>query len=288
MNTRGIILSGGSGTRLYPSTIATSKQLLSVYDKPMIYYSLSVLMLSQIQEILIITTPEDIDSYKKLLGNGERFGISLSYQTQEQPNGIAEAFLIGEDFIGSNNVALILGDNIFYGQGLSESLISAKNYSDGATVFGYRVKDPENFGVLEFDKKNNVIGIEEKPKEPKSNYVITGLYFYDNNVVKYAKSLKPSDRGELEITDLNRCYLNNNNLKVKLLGRGFAWLDSGTSENLLNAGQFIQTVEERQGIKIGCLEEIAFQNQWLNIDNFKKNISQIKDCSYKEYLLNLI
>ena len=256
MSYKGIILAGGSGTRLYPVTRGTSKQLLPIYDKPMIYYSLSVLMLAGIQEILLISTPRDIESYRNLLGDGSEFGIKLEYIIQNNPEGLAQAFILGEDFIGESKVALILGDNIFYGEHFSDKLKDACNNNSGATIFGYHVDNPSEFGVVEFDEFGNVISLEEKPVNPKSNYAITGLYFYDNKVIEYAKSLKPSSRGELEITDVNTKYLKNNDLSVNLLGRGFAWLDTGSHNSLLEAGRFVQTIEERQGLKIGCLEEI--------------------------------
>ena len=261
---KGIILAGGSGTRLNPITLAVSKQLLPVYDKPMIYYPLSVLMLAGIKDILIISTPHDIDSYKNLLGNGSELGIQISYEIQPKPEGLAQAFIIGESFIGKSNVSLILGDNIFYGPNFSQNLKAVSLRLDGATIFGYHIKDPERFGVVEFDAKGKVLSLEEKPSKPKSNFAITGLYFYDNSVVDIAKSLKPSPRGELEITDINNIYKENNNLKVELLGRGFAWLDTGTHDSLLEAGQFVQTIEHRQGLKVACLEEIAFMNGWIS------------------------
>lgn len=274
---RGIILAGGAGTRLYPSTMAVSKQLLPVYDKPMIYHPISVLMLAGIKDILIISTPKDLPDFKKLLGTGEQFGVNFSYKEQPKPEGLAQAFIIGEDFIGDDNVCLILGDNIFYGQGFSGTLHNVvKNIKSqgGATVFGYHVKDPQRFGVVEFDKDGKAISLEEKPTKPKSNYAITGLYFYDNNVVEYAKSLKPSKRGELEITDLNKIYLEKEQLNVNLFGRGFAWLDTGTHSSLLQAGQYIQTIEENQGIKIACLEEIAYRMGFLS----KKDLLKISEA----------
>ncbi len=285
---KGILLSGGTGSRLFPSTIAISKQLLPIYDKPMIYYSLSVLLMAGIKEILIITTEKDLNSYKALLKDGSDFGINLNYEVQDKPNGLAESFLIGEKFIDNDNVCLVLGDNIFYGLGFTEKIKTAKKNLNGACVFGYHVKNPKDFGVLEFDKNNNVIGIEEKPKIPKSNYAITGLYFYDNKVVEYAKTLTPSHRNELEITDLNKIYLSENKLKVELLGRGFAWLDTGTHENLLNASQFIETVEKRQGLKIGCLEEISFNNGWISKDRLAVQIERLGNSSYKDYLKSII
>lgn len=278
---KGIILAGGSGTRLYPITKSISKQLLPIYDKPMIYYPLSVLMLSGISEILIISTPRDIDSYKSVLGDGSQWGITLSYIVQAKPKGLADAFIIGEEFIGSDNVCLILGDNIFYGQGFTPVLKEAVKLSEGALVFGYQVKDPSRFGVVEFDSKMNVISIEEKPIKPKSNFAVTGLYFYDNDVISIAKNVKPSARGEIEITDINKEYLARKKLKVNLLGRGFAWLDTGTFESLLEAGQFVETIQKRQGYMIACLEEIALNNRWID----KKNliISEAQN-SYNQYI----
>ncbi|HOJ79106.1 MAG TPA: glucose-1-phosphate thymidylyltransferase RfbA [Bacillota bacterium] len=264
IKTKGIILAGGSGTRLYPLTMVTSKQLLPIYDKPMIYYPLSVLMLAGIREILIISTPDDLNNFKRLLGDGSQFGIELSYAVQPSPDGLAQAFIIGEEFIAGNNCAMILGDNIFYGNGLSKLLGEAVANQGRATVFGYYVNDPERFGVVEFDENGKVLSIEEKPKQPKSNYAVTGLYFYDNRVAQYAKSLKPSHRGELEITDLNRVYLEQGDLDVKLLGRGFAWLDTGTVDSLLDAAEFVKTIEKRQGIKISAPEEIAYTQGWID------------------------
>jgi len=281
---KGIILAGGSGTRLYPLTKSVSKQLLPVYDKPMIYYPISVLMLAGIQEILVISTPDDMDGYKRLLGDGSDFGLSIDYAIQPSPDGLAQAFIIGEDFIGDSNVALVLGDNIFYGQSFSDNLKSAASQQQGASVFGYHVHDPERFGVVEFDSVGNVLSIEEKPVIPKSNYAVTGLYFYDNDVVEIAKTIKLSSRGELEITDVNNAYRVRGDLKVELLGRGFAWLDTGTHDSLMEAGQFIQTVERRQGLKVACLEEIAFHNGWLSKEMLLKQADALKKTSYGEYL----
>jgi glucose-1-phosphate thymidylyltransferase len=285
---KGIILAGGSGTRLYPLTLGTSKQLLPVYDKPMIYYPLSVLMLAGIRDILIITTPEDQAGFKRALGNGKQFGVSLSYEIQPTPDGLAQAFIIGEEFIGGDSVCLVLGDNIFYGQGFSPKLKQATQRTEGATVFGYQVKDPERFGVVEFDENKRAITIEEKPEYPRSHYAVTGLYFYDNNVVEIAKQVKPSHRGELEITDVNRAYLEQGNLNVELLGRGFAWLDTGTHESLLEAAQFVETVEKRQGYKIACLEEIGFNYGWLNKEQFLQQAEQLKKSGYGQYLLDIM
>ena len=283
-NYKGIVLAGGSGTRLHPITKGVSKQLLPVYDKPMIYYPLSVLMLAGIQEILVISTPDDMDGYKRLLGDGSDFGISIDYAIQLSPDGLTQAFIIGEDFIGDSSVALVLGDNIFYGQSFSDNLKSATSKQQGATVFGYHVHDPERFGVVEFDSVGNVLSIEEKPVIPKSNYAITGLYFYDNDVIEIAKTIKPSSRGELEITDLNNAYRVRGDLKVELLGRGFAWLDTGTYDSLIEASQFVQTIERRQGLKIACLEEIAFHNGWLSKEMLLKQAGLLKKTSYGEYL----
>ena len=283
---KGIILAGGSGTRLYPLTMVTSKQLLPIYDKPMIYYPLSILMLAGIREILIISTPYDLPNFMKLFGDGSELGLSISYAEQPSPDGLAQAFIIGEDFIGSDDVAMILGDNIYYGNGLSKMLIEAKkNSEDGnATIFGYYVNDPERFGIVEFDVDGKVISVEEKPENPKSNYCITGLYFYDNRVVEYAKKLRPSKRGELEITDLNRIYLENNKLSVKLLGRGYAWLDTGTTESLIEAAEFVRIIEKRQGIKIAALEEIAYNNKWISKDDLIKSAKKYGKSSYGEHL----
>ena len=284
MKYKGIVLAGGFGTRLYPVTKGISKHLLPIYNKPMVYYPISVLMLAGIKEILIISTSEDIKSYKKLLGDGSQLGLSFSYVVQDRPEGLAQAFILGEDFIEDDNVALILGDNIFYGQNFSKKLLDAKNSNLGATIFGYHVMDPERFGVVELDNNNNIVSIIEKPNEPKSNYAITGLYFYNNKVIDYAKSLKPSKRGEFEITDLNKIYLSNNNLKVKLLGRGFTWLDAGTHDSLLEASSFVQTIEKRQGLKIACLEEIAFDNKWIDKSLLLKESEKYKNNDYGKYL----
>ena len=267
---KGIVLAGGSGSRLYPITSGTSKQLLPIYDKPMIYYPLSVHMLSGIRDILIISTPLDLPFYEKLLGDGSQFGLSISYAVQPSPDGLAQAFLIGKEFIGNNNVSLVLGDNIFFGPNFSDALIQAGNRNIGATIFGYYVDDPERFGVMEIDSNNNVIKLEEKPANPKSNYAVTGLYFYDNDVVDIASELKPSARGELEITDVNSIYLSQNSLEAVILGRGFSWLDTGTPDSLLEAGMFVQMVEKRQGLKIACLEEIAYSNQWISADQVQE------------------
>ena len=284
---KGIILAGGSGTRLHPLTLATSKQLMPIYDKPMIYYPLSVLMLAGIREILIITTPEDQSAFQKLLGDGRQFGISVEYAVQPTPDGLAQAFLIGEEFIDSDNVALVLGDNIFFGQHFSESLSQAAQQETGATVFGYHVNDPERFGVVAFDDNGNAVSIEEKPSCPKSNYAVTGLYFYDNDVVEIAKNIQPSERGELEITDVNLAYLKRGDLKVSLLGRGFAWLDTGTHDSLLEAGQFVQTVEHRQGLKVACLEEIAYRHGWITKSQLFTIGNNLKKTGYGQYLLKV-
>ena len=287
---KGIILAGGSGTRLYPITKGVSKQLLPVYDKPMIYYPLSVLMLAGIQEILIISTPEDLPNFKKLLGDGKEIGLQLRYAAQPSPDGLAQAFIIGEEFIGTDDVCLVLGDNIFYGVGFSGMLQNArKNVADGkSTVFGYYVNDPKRYGVAEFDTKGNVISIEEKPNDPKSNFAVVGLYFYTNDVVQIAKNIQPSKRGELEITSVNQTYLQQKTLKVELLGRGFAWLDTGTHDSLMEAGQFIETIEKRQGLKVACLEEIAYRMKYINAEQVRKLAEPLKKNGYGQYLLNLI
>jgi len=287
---KGIVLAGGSGTRLYPITKGVSKQLLPVYDKPMIYYPLSVLMLAGIQEILIISTPEDLPNFKKLLGDGQEIGLQLRYAAQPSPDGLAQAFIIGEEFIGTDDVCLVLGDNIFYGVGFSGMLQNArKNVAEGkSTVFGYYVNDPERYGVAEFDTKGNVISIEEKPNDPKSNFAVVGLYFYTNDVVQIAKNIQPSKRGELEITSVNQTYLQQKTLKVELLGRGFAWLDTGTHDSLMEAGQFIETIEKRQGLKVACLEEIAYRMKYINAEQVRKLAEPLKKNGYGKYLLNLI
>ena len=284
---KGIVLAGGSGSRLHPITMGVSKQLLPIYDKPMIYYPLSVLMLAGIKDILIITTPEDMSGYQRLLGDGSVFGLRIEYAVQPNPDGLAQAFIIGEHFIGNSNVALVLGDNVFYGQHFSDNLKAASAKTSGATVFGYHVKDPERFGVVEFDADGRVLSIEEKPDTPKSSYAVTGLYFYDNDVVDIAKSIRPSPRGELEITDINIAYQARGDLKVELLGRGFAWLDTGTHDSLLEAGQFVQTVEHRQGLKVACLEEIAFHNGWISQAELILQAEKLKKTSYGEYLFKV-
>ena len=288
---KGIVLAGGAGTRLYPSTMVVSKQLLPIYDKPMIYHPISVLMLAGIRDILIISTPQDLPNFKKLLKDGSNYGVKFSYKEQPSPDGLAQAFILGEEFIGDDCAALILGDNIFYGPGFSgmlRNVVKRTQNSGGATVFGYQVKDPERFGVVSFDKNGKAQTIEEKPQKPKSNYAVTGLYFYDNSVVQKAKNLKPSARGELEITDLNRLYLEQNNLNVEILGRGFAWLDTGTHHSLLQASQYVHTIEENQGIKIACLEEIAFKQGWINADKLRENAQPMLKNDYGKYLMSLI
>ncbi len=285
---KGIILAGGSGTRLFPATKSISKQIIPVYDKPMIYYPLSALMLSGIREILIISTPKDIHLYEELLGDGKQLGLSLKYETQPSPDGLAQAFLIGESFIGNDQVCLILGDNIFYGHGFGKTLLDiGKDFDEGATVFGYYVRDPQRYGVVEFTKNGKVLSLEEKPEKPKSNYAVTGLYFYDNTVVQKAKSLKPSARGELEITDLNKLYLLENNLRVKLLGRGLAWLDTGTHDSLLQASNFIATLEMRQGLKVSCIEEIAYKRNYITKSELLQLAEPMKNSQYGQYLINL-
>lgn len=285
---KGIILAGGSGTRLYPLTMVTSKQLLPIYDKPMIYYPLSVLMRAQIKDILIISTPQDTERFRDLLKDGSQFGINLSYKVQPSPDGLAQAFIIGDEFIGNETVAMILGDNIYYGHGFTEKLLKASKITDGATIFGYYVDDPERFGIVEFDKNGVAISIEEKPEKPKSNYCVTGLYFYDNDVINYAKSLKPSKRGELEITDLNRIYLEKGKLNVELLGAGFTWLDTGTHESLVEATNFVKTIEDHQHRKIACLEEIAYRNKWIDEAKLSDAYEIYKKNEYGKYLKDVL
>lgn len=288
ITTKGIILAGGSGTRLYPITKGVSKQLLPIYDKPMVYYPLSVLMLAGIRQVLIISTPDDIDGFKRLLSDGSQFGIEITYTVQPSPDGLAQAFILGEDFIGDSNVCLVLGDNIFYGQGFTPMLKQAVARQNGATVFGYQVKDPERFGVVEFDEQKRAVSLEEKPKHPKSNFAVTGLYFYDNDVIQIAKSVKPSERGELEITTVNQMYLERGDLSVELLGRGFAWLDTGTHESLLQAAQFVETIEKRQGYKVACLEEIALNNGWLTKQQVLEIGQSMSKNDYGQYLISLV
>lgn len=288
MKYKGIILAGGSGTRLHPITLGVSKQMLPIYDKPMIYYPLSVLMLADIRDILIISTPHDLPKFQELLGTGEEFGVSLTYTEQPTPDGLAQAFIIGESFIGDDNVCLILGDNIFYGQNFTEKLRNATKKTSGSTIFGYPVHDPERFGVVEFSDEGKAISIEEKPEHPKSNCAITGLYFFDNSVIDIAKHTEPSSRGELEITDVIKAYLSEGNLGVEVFGRGFAWLDTGTHDSLLDAGQFVQTIEKRQGLKIACLEEIAYHNKWITAKQMEQQASTLQKTGYGQYLLKIL
>jgi glucose-1-phosphate thymidylyltransferase len=285
---KGIVLAGGSGSRLHPITKGVSKQMLPIYDKPMIFYPLSVLMLAGVREILIISTPEDMPGFIRLLGDGSNYGVNFSYEVQVSPDGLAQAFLIGESFIGDDNVCLVLGDNIYYGQHFSEKLLTAVNRDSGATVFGYHVKDPQRFGVVEFDDNGRAISIEEKPVKPKSEYAVTGLYFYDNHVIEIAKNVKPSERGELEITDVNNAYLKKGQLNVELLGRGFAWLDTGTHDSLLDAGRFVQTIELRQGLKVACLEEIAFRKGWISNEQLAVQAAALVKTGYGQYLQTLL
>ena len=287
-NYKGIILAGGSGTRLHPITLGISKQLLPIYDKPMIYYPLSTLMLAGIRDILIISTEHDISFYERLLGDGSNIGINISYCIQPSPDGIAQAFILGKKFIGNSNVCLVLGDNIFYGENFSQRHESAVSLNDGATIFGYHVKNPEEFGVVDFDSNKKVKSIVEKPKKPKSNFAVTGLYFYDNDVVDIAKTLKPSSRGELEITSVNNFYLKRGNLSVELLGSGFAWLDTGSHESLIEAGQFVQTIQNRQGLKLACIEEIAYQNSWISTEKLIENGQKLSKTDYGKYILSLV
>ena len=285
---KGIVLAGGSGTRLYPMTKVVSKQLLPIYDKPMVYYPISILMLSGIKNILIISTENDIPLYKSLLKDGSQFGCSFEYAIQKEPKGLAEAFIIGESFIGKDKVSMILGDNIFFGQSFTNILERSAKFKEGAVLFAYKVKDPERFGIIEIDDKNNAISIEEKPKNPKSPYAVTGLYFYDNDVIDIAKSIKPSKRGELEITDVNKVYLEKKKLKVEILGRGFAWLDTGTTDSLLKAAEFVSTVQNLEGMQIACLEEIAYNKGWINKKDIEESANKLKNTDYGKYLLNLI